>query len=180
MSIKKIFSYNSGISIIELMIALALLGIVLAMGYSFFFFGANSFRIGEAQSNIQRDIRLTSDFITRETRNAVNVALFTSLPNEAGDYELIYLDGNKIMHKSASGDRSRTEAIIDSLSFNLEEVQVDQNKVRYLLTFSISGSDDSQNYSINSEVFLNNIGKIDIDTETEDDGNLTVLRYKKP
>ncbi len=181
MSMKKLLLSRKGLSVIELVVALSLLGIVLAVGYSYFFFGVNTFRIGETQSNLQRDIRLTSDFLTREVRNAVAISLYNSnsgLPHSADGNNYIYLDGSVIKHIDANGNQSsKTGNVIDTLIFDINLIEPDNNNKQYLLTFTISGSDNSQVYEIESEVYLNNIVEGSI---AQSEGVLVVLGYKKP
>ena len=172
------FFNSKGLSVIELLIALSLLGIVLALGFSYFFFGANTFKVGETQSNLQRDIRLTSDFITREVRNAIDLALFDSnsgIPTGGDGNNYIYLNESIIMHIDTGGNvTSRTDNFIESLSFDIKEVND-----RYLLEFVIHGSDDDQEYRLESEVYLNNITEQGSATKNGVDP-MIVLRFTNP
>lgn len=175
MEIKRLIHNNMGLSVIELLIALTLLGIILALGFSYFVFGANTFRIGEAQSNLQRDIRLTSNFITREVRYATDLDLLDNVNSPLwNDYNYLYLDNNSVIkHIDGNGNEiTKSENIIELLSFNLNIVNE-----KLLLEFIIEGSNDSQHYNQKSEVVLVNIKLTTGDINVE---NKPVLRYKNP
>jgi len=177
---KNVLKSKYGFSLIEVMLALSILGIVLAVGYSFFFFGSNSFRIGGAQSNLQRDMRLVSDYITREVRYAVDIEITndTAVLNE-GDYHYIYLDSSSstIKYIDPAGNVTlRTDPVIDNVTFSFATVSVSDTKENYLLVFSIEGSSSVNNniYVLESDVMLNNIS-------AEPGNNVgSILRYKKP
>lgn len=182
MYIKKLIAEKSGFTLIELMLALSILGIILAMGYSFFFFGSNSFRLGGDQSNLQRDMRLTSDFITREVRYAVDIEIVTTAPPFGGDgYHYIYHDLSDSIIKyvdPAGSVNIKTDPVIDKVifQFNTVAIEVSDTKENYLLHFTIVGSSETNanNYQIDSEVMLNNI------STKPADGSGSIIRYKKP
>lgn len=167
----KILYDNKGLSLVELVIAMGLLGMVLSLAFMYFFFGSRTFRVGEAQSNLQRDIRLTSDFITRDVRYASELTLLDSLDTPLEDgYNYIYMDNSSIQHINEGGETNpKTEGVIEELSFHLKEVNE-----HYILEFHIEGRDDSQDYSQESEVVLINLQEGILEQ------NMEVLRYKKP
>ena len=53
-----------GLTLIEILITLALLGIILVPFFSFYFFGTNTYEAAEKKSNIQNDVLLAAEFIT--------------------------------------------------------------------------------------------------------------------
>lgn len=155
---------SRGVTLIELIIALALLSMVLAVGYNYYFFENKTYTIGSNQSNVQRDIRLASDFITREVRNAIELELVSS-PTIGDGYNYIYLNGLVLMHDSTP----KTDPIISQLELKIKKVDNNKN----YLEFIIQGNEGEQTYKINTKVQLNNIkGKSQIQ-------NLAI-KYKKP
>jgi len=139
---------NRGVTLIELIIALALLSTVLGMGYSFFSFGNLSFNKGEDQSNIQRDIRLFSDFITNQVRYSTEVELLDSIDSPLLEgYNYIYLNDKTLTYNT----EPKTDNNINNVSFSLNKLN-DQ----LVLNFLIQGSEESQNYEILSDTLLLN------------------------
>ncbi|MCW3490306.1 prepilin-type N-terminal cleavage/methylation domain-containing protein [Dethiobacter alkaliphilus] len=139
---------RKGLSLVELMVALSVLLLVLAIGYPFYFFGTRSFAVGEEQSNVQRDLRVAASFITRELRNATFVQIGTDTADDG--YEYIYLNDDNIKHLKDTTITTWTNDNILSLSFNIEEKE-------NIVTFQITGQEGNQVYSINSSVHLNNV-----------------------
>lgn len=70
-----------GLTIVELMISLAILSLIIAGITSLFVFGSRAFNKSESVSQVQFDVRMVSDFLTVELRNATAISLTpTNLP----------------------------------------------------------------------------------------------------
>ena len=83
---------QDGLSLVELMITLSLLGIVLALGYMYFDYGVQAFDRGERQSIAQQASRITSDFVTAELRFAKEIEINPEGGISEAGYRYIYLD----------------------------------------------------------------------------------------
>jgi len=142
---------QNGFSIVELIVALSVLLIVLALGYQFYFFGNRTFTVGENQSNIQRDIRLTADLITKEIRNAKIVELVGASASDG--YEYIYLQDKDIKHRLNENISNITNENINNLTFSLEQSSEGNN----VIEFTIEGEEDGQSFDVTTKVHLNNI-----------------------
>lgn len=66
---------ESGFSLVELLIALTLFGVVLSIGYSIHYFGIVSFDRGQNQMERQREARLISRILTEEIRYAKEITI---------------------------------------------------------------------------------------------------------
>lgn len=64
---------DKGFSIIEVVIAMTLFGMVLIAGYQFLFSGIKSWTHGEEQIDVVQNMRVGMDFMTREIRSATRV-----------------------------------------------------------------------------------------------------------
>ncbi|HZK24963.1 MAG TPA: prepilin-type N-terminal cleavage/methylation domain-containing protein [Oscillospiraceae bacterium] len=162
-----------GLSLVELIITMTILLIVLAVGYPFYHFGTRTASVGEDQSNIQRDIRLNGDFITKELRNATEIEIVPSASEGSGDTDnqYFYLENNNIMHKTNANPTNPstfTNRNILSLTFTLQQTAAGNNFV----TFIVSGQEGTQTYSVESQVHLNNLTGLPAATGT-------VIRYKR-
>lgn len=137
---KQYLKNEKGLTLVELLVSLAILSIVLALAYSLFFHNFQVFDRGEAQSEIQYEVRMVSDYITRELRNAKKV----SLTNTDIDYD------NKL---DLDGFQERYSTI-NELDFSLENLNG-----RYYINYRILGKSSRRNneYEIESRVLLNNI-----------------------
>lgn len=141
----------------ELLIALALLSIVLALGYMFLFFGNNSFAIGTRQYNVQNNIRIAADLITEEVRYASYVEVLadsSAIPASIGIYDnYIYVDSatNKMVFLSHNNTRLYPVGQSDS------SIAFSRSPSNKILNFTVTGEDDQQTYVINQEVVSLNL-----------------------
>lgn len=129
---------NFGLTVIELVIALSLMGIILAIGYNFLFINYKAYQTGEALSEVQFDTRMASDYIFFELKNANKVSLTdTTLSN------VIDLNNLKARYPRVS-----------SLNFSIV-----QSGNLYLVNYVIRASHNRLNndYELESEVLLNNV-----------------------
>jgi prepilin-type N-terminal cleavage/methylation domain-containing protein len=99
---KKVFN-KKGITLIELIIVLAIMGLVLPFVVQFFLLGTNIFARGESQTRAQQNARMATMYITTELRNAKSVMIINSIdPSDTSsldpDYNYIFVDGSTIKH----------------------------------------------------------------------------------
>lgn len=162
--------HRKGFTIVELIIVLTLLGIVLGVGYNLFFYGENTFRKGSNKYQLQSDVRLASDFISEEIRNAVEVDII-SLPITAQTgYHYIYLDGSIIKYLYNGNTENKTTAIMNNQAiFSIRKDSSNKN----FLKITLKGKLDGQEYDLETEIYLSNISN-----KAATSGK--AIRYKKP
>lgn len=158
---KYVVEKKKGLTLVELLISLALVGVVILLASSIYIFGLKIFDKGTTQSNVQDEIRVVGDFITKEIRNSVEITFNT--PSNIKEYSMIYLDKNVIKYKpegkSLEESVNKTGSII---SGNNDLIFQTKNKnSKAFLNFTIKGTGKQQSYTLNSEVFLNNIKSIE-------------------
>lgn len=81
-------SWQSGFTLLELLIALTLLSMVLVILYSGLHFGMRSWDSGEARAEANNKVRVVHEFIRRHLRQAVDV-----YRNDSSDGRVIYFTG---------------------------------------------------------------------------------------
>lgn len=173
---------SRGITLVELQIALALVSLVLALGYSFYFFGTRAFTRGDKQSQVQFDMRMASSFITREVRTATKLDVIptptptTFLPN----YHYIFVKDNQIIHRYNDVETAKTAAIIAAVPpemFSLRQITTAEGQKKTLLAFSFTGTitdiTGTQQQKIETEVLLKNLGSKQLASNQ-------AIRYQKP
>lgn len=95
----KIKNLNRGVTLIELTIAIAILGLVLLMAFSMNLFGWRVFSLSESTSINQFDARMPTDFITKQIRFADTVQILNSTsPSPSTGYNDIILESNSIKY----------------------------------------------------------------------------------
>lgn len=160
-----------GLTLVELIISLALLGVVLSVGYSFYAFGNRSFDVGENRSVLQRDIRAAAAFITKEVRytNRLRLTEFPESPPRE-DHSYIFLEESALKHIDGTGSLSvKTEVNVTALAFSARTINN-----RIVLSFRIEGEKDGQRYAIESEVLLLNVSSY------SGAPSGSTIRYRKP
>lgn len=163
-----ILKSNQGITLVELLITLALLGIVLALGFNYYFFGSRTFEEGETRANVQREMRLAADDITRQLRLAHSVEFKNDVEEdlEEGDNFIFFDEDDGIIHRYYDEEKEEeVERIILDRSF--EEIEYgfefllnnDNNnegdKLKDVVYFNIKA--DAINYEVESAVLALNI-----------------------
>lgn len=92
---------KSGVSLIELIVVLAIIGIVIMIASSSDIFGLNTFRKAEENSKNQYETRMASDFITKHIRYADSLLPLTSPQTSspsADGYNYIYFEGGELFY----------------------------------------------------------------------------------
>ncbi|EYE89726.1 hypothetical protein Q428_01345 [Fervidicella metallireducens AeB] len=158
---KYVVERKKGLTMVELLISLALIGVIILLVSSIYIFGVKIFDKGTTQSNIQVETTQAGDFITKELRNAVEITFNT--PVNIREYSMIYLDKNIIKYKpegkTLEESVNKTDAII--LDSNDLSFQTRNKNSMAFLNFTIKGTGKQQSYLLNSEVLLNNIKSIE-------------------
>lgn len=165
---------KKGITLVELLIVFALISMILSIAYSLNIFGIKSFSKASSQANVQENVRLAVDFITKEARYATQLEILDyveTIPEKAQidkDEYYILLKDHSIEYRYK--DHSRIIAnFIEDLSF-FKNQTVDK-----ILNFEIKGNDQEQKYDLNSQVLAINLSK-DIITSSK---NGIAIKYKK-
>lgn len=170
-----------GFLLTELTVTIALLVVVLAVGFIFFFFCQRSFSEGEKKTIVQSNVRLAANYITKEVRYADNIS--TTMPDDTNGrtYYCLKLNDNNLK-KETKGDNGSTQSsqtitrddCLTGLSFSLDKKG--NNKVA--LKFTITGNDGTlkNDIVIESEMLLENISVSEITKIT----NAPTIYFTKP
>lgn len=183
-----VFKKRSGLSLVELVIVLGLLSVVLSAGYMFFNFVYSSFFTAEGRSDVQQNVRIVSDFISKEIRNATSVKLLGSsetIPDpstlkEDEHYIFVNADG-KIEYRTKNVSRIIPDIISERINFTLDfSISTASDRI---LRYDLGGIRDSDHtFSLSSEVFIQNLAfqnKV-IATATTGTDYTAVYFIKKP
>ncbi len=184
--------------LLELVIALSLLGIVLGLGYLYFSFTANSFARGEEKAIAQQAVRHVSDTITTEIRFAREVEINPADGLIEAGYRYIYEDNGSIKSLDQSGHvRILADSAADNMLYSLlfigpetdrsiipsaYETNIPNSIPDDLLFFIISAVDSNEGeeiYALVSSVQALNLS-IFSSTITTKTGNGKLVKYIKP
>ncbi|MEW5922021.1 MAG: prepilin-type N-terminal cleavage/methylation domain-containing protein [Bacillota bacterium] len=147
---------EKGFTLVEVLAAVSVFTMLLGSVFSLYFFGMNTYHAAATRLDLQQNVRLGGDFITRELRHAVALQMIGEgevryrLPGDAGRYtikqkneEIVLLINN-------------TET---KIAYNIGSLVFTWNSTKNILYYTIEGDVDSQCYSVRSAVFIPNLDK---------------------
>lgn len=162
------FRRNAGFTLVELVVVMALTLVVLGLVYSFFHFTNTSFVRGGDKFQLQTNLNTASNFVIEELRNVTEIEIVTAPADDESQY--IYVENKILKHRKAGTVTDKSEDIFKSDSDLLFTIK-DNTKGRYYVKIVINGNRGSENYSLSTEILLNNIS-----SATELSGS--AIRYK--
>lgn len=136
---------KKGITLIELVIAIGLLSVVMAMGYSLYLTGVKGFLRETTSVDNQFQVRYASSTIGRQIRRADTVKI------DAGKLKLTYPDGSSLVYQLQGdaimgGSNKLVEGII--------RFQVSRIGDTVFLTIQSKENSDDETYELSSEITL--------------------------
>lgn len=138
-SLMKISINNKGFTLVELIIGMVILSIVLSAVYAFFLYNHRMYNKSKNMSQIQYEVRMTSEYLASELRNV----------------SYISLSGDGSLSKSISIDTlTQKYPLVSRVAFKIKS-----QGYGYLLEYDIHGSDSKykNEYTVSSQILLNNV-----------------------
>ena len=151
---------QKGVTLVELILVIAVLGFVLAAALSFFLLGTRTFSLGSSQAKVQQEARLATTIVSGDLRTALNVRAYfpgDTWTADANDFVVQRIGAEapfSLMYTRPSGNLE-TDAVFTNLVFN---VVTDANGKRFIV-FEATGVDRARQYTINSSMLLENYDK---------------------
>ncbi len=141
---------NRGMTLIELVVAMAVFGILTLMVFSFFNFGLRGFETSKDMSDEQFQVRFAAGQISEILRNVATFDLPASPPTlAAGEFAIYVAAGQLILEDDVGDTRPLSSARIGSVAFTV--IEGDNLMLGFVLT-------SDEGYTVSSQVLLNNYG----------------------
>ncbi|GAB6182082.1 hypothetical protein JCM14036_34010 [Desulfotomaculum defluvii] len=146
-----------GLTLVELLITLAILSIVLAVGYLFNFYVNKSYTVSSNQSEVQFCVRMASESIENMVRGASEIMISQDVTSAEGK-EVIYIEEGTMMHYQ---DGLPPKDILDGYSQDVN-LSITFNKIENgILGYTISGKINEEHpYVMTKEVRTLKISEI--------------------
>lgn len=159
---KRKIKNNHGMTLIEMLIVIAIIGIVSTLVGSFFTTSEVVFREGQEQTVEQHAVRIAADILAKEIRNATELNLFPNSASLSGFDHYYYIDSNQLVKYDGVTETTRTQ---DDLSAETDfppglDFDLTGGSNVYFLEYTVVGSDG---FEVSSKVLLNNIDNDVID-----------------
>lgn len=164
---------EQGVTIVELLIGLSLLGVVLGVAYSLYFFGMTSFSRGQQQASRQQEARFISRVLSDELRYAREIeVLDVKSENFLEDDSFFYIDerGNVV-----KAEATKTTILAELGDYDLLSLRFatssDEGRV---VDITIGVTSNSREYELSTSVLLLNL---DASSKLPTKSG-TILRYR--
>lgn len=168
---------SKGFTLVELLVTIVILSIVLSAAFAFFIFGNKTYNKGIDQYSVQSNIRLASDYITKEIRYATQIEVlpFDSTIEDIVNNPLANMDAyeNYIVYHDEEikrVSRYMSDGYFIGAGGNLNF----SSPSGKILNVHIDGVDNGQVYDIDSEVSPLNL---DVSGSTINIASGDVIRY---
>jgi len=155
---------KTGLTIIELLIASAILLMVLAVSYTFYSYAARSSAGASRQSDMQQNVRLAKALIEDEIKIASYVKV--GEPADPENYHKIFLENDKIMIRhQGETEEDLLRGLSDNIAMDLSFTVCGDSFIEIM----VAAGDGENNYDITSEVLIlkRNIDNADGDSDSE-------------
>jgi len=146
---------DKGFTLIEILAAVSIAVLLFSAVFGLYFFGVNTFQICTAHLDLQQNVRIAADFITRELRYARNLEVDTNevqyqLPDDD--------DNNSYTIKKENGEIvyliNSTE---NKIAYNISTLSFTWDGLKKILSFEIEGVDNRYRYAVRTAVCLQNL-----------------------
>lgn len=152
---------KNGVTLVELILVIAVVGIIMAAALAFFLFGTRTFTLGSNQAKVQQEARLATTIVSQDLRTAIGVKAYIDgatidpaplsteyivkrVGTSPGPYSLQYIRPSGTLE---------TDDIFTSLSFSISK---NTTTGKYFVIFQATGSENGRDYTINSTMLLEN------------------------
>ena len=155
---------DKGFTLIEIIISLAIVGIITLAIFSFFTFNVNAFNKSSEEMEEQSSLRLVSLKLTNELRNIGYIDLGNHSFSATSDISTLSTTDNFIYVYDNSVKKGDSSSIIDYAEDEVKNVNFSLKEENERFFLNIEVLSDTNSYT--TEILLNNI----ITKETETDG----------
>lgn len=145
-----------GITLVELILVIVVLGFVMAAALSFFLFGTRTFTLGSNQARVQQEARLVTTIVAADLRTALNVRVYTAegyIVDTSKDYVVKRTAASpySIVYSRPGVDDLTSDSVFTSMSF-----KVTTENSRQFITIDAVGVEGNRSYTITSKMLLEN------------------------
>lgn len=151
---KKELLDNEGLTLIELILTVVLLGIIISLIFAFFQFNYSTFFRSISKYDIQSNLNNVSRFIEKELRYSSETNVYEDKNEISNGKKYIYFENDSIILRTQDGTKNK---LTDKKQVTIENLQFILND--NLITYEIKGKSASNNqeYIVKSTIQLLNI-----------------------
>ena len=171
---------KKGYTIIELVVILALMSIILLVGFSFLMGANNNFKRSEENSDMYYQARRASDLVRDEIRYSDTISLIdVSSINTASSNFYLYLEvgssglGQLVLEHGFNKRIITSDIIVLPMDFSILLDSNGNNSITYSFITKVDNSVGDREYNVPTTIYLNNIKNMGADSGE-------CIQYTKP
>ena len=153
---------NKGLTLIELIVTIAIMGIALQMIYSLFFVGNKSFNFGKNKGFAQQNARTVSELLINELRTAKDIRFNEGTIKE--EHFSLEVDNENLIKKTydsiGTEDVEKRKTLftdfLESIEFNSQDTNAN-GIINITIKVVEEGNKVNEIYSVNFNILLENI-----------------------
>jgi prepilin-type N-terminal cleavage/methylation domain-containing protein len=149
-----------GVTLIEVITAMALMSLVTLMVFSFFSYGNAAFMQGKRQNEAQAELRIVNDYIVQEVRFATSFSLSSTHPGTIGasdSLDYIYLDGDRVVHSAYNSGNPRVVRQWGSGLLSTSSFWSAHRGDAQVLGITLMGENNGRTFDMNTSIELPNV-----------------------
>lgn len=152
----KLIQHNKGITLVEMLIAVALVSVVISLGYMFYFTGFKAFDRNVDRVDMQQNVRHSLSFITKRLLNANNadvaITTITGSPDEVRiGRELFRLTGTTL---SVNHDYLNPQSPFNPFAEGITGFEAMRDGNMITLTISGGAAQQNEQFTLSTQVLL--------------------------
>ncbi len=174
------YLFKKGVTLIELIVALALFAILIPIIHSVFSVGSKSYVLSKDSGFAQQEVRLTSDVLNSELRYISNLK---SSPL-SGEYFSLEIkendDGTFYLEKREYNDSNVDGINLKRLYGNFSEIRFDNSISKGVIKVTLSKTEGTQEYDLEFDIALENNRNLSWPTTISSESENRILYYNLP
>ncbi len=153
------FKNQKGITLIELLIVIGIMGVVISLGFSFLIFGTRTFKLSGERADNQFDVRMPTDFVSKEVRYADTAEILTAVPasQPPNTYD-IYIDASNQLIYNKNGVLTTIPGVTGVNDYTFTVSRISLNTLEYKI-----GKLGTTKYDVTTQVVILNMNAAGID-----------------
>ena len=151
-----LFNQNKGITLVEMLIAVALISVVVSLGYMFYFTGFKAFDRNVNRVELQQNVRHSMSFISRRLLNANDADVVVTTISGAPDELRIGKELFRLTGTTLRVNQDFQNSLSPFNPFAEEITEFESTRVGRMITLTISAGTPQQDdhFSLSTQVLL--------------------------